>query len=79
MQPHFVGESVQQKHRLSPGCVDLVPLHRDTGESAQAEVVDGTKLAAVPGKRRETSRILSQHARLIVCVKDLKVNNDLGT
>lgn len=51
-QPHLVGQSVQQQHRLPPGCVDLVPLHWDAGKSTQAEVVDGAKLAAVP-KRKE--------------------------
>lgn len=47
-QPHLIGQSVQQQHRLPPGCVDLVPLHGDAGESTQTEVVDGTKLPAVP-------------------------------
>lgn len=49
-QPHFVGQSMQQKHRLPPRRVDLVPLHGNAGKSTQSEVVDGTKLAAVPGK-----------------------------
>lgn len=53
-QPHLVGQSVQQQHRLPPGSIDLIPLHGDTGESTQAEVVDGSKLAAVP-KQKETN------------------------
>ncbi len=60
-QPHFVGQSVQQQHRLPPGCVDLIPLHGDTGESTQTEVVDGTELAAVP-EQKQTIQILSQKA-----------------
>lgn len=60
-QPHFVGQSVQQQHRLPPGCVDLIPLHWDAGESTEAEVVDRTKLAAVP-EHKQTIQILSQQA-----------------
>lgn len=47
-ETHFAGESVEKQYGLSPGCVDLIPLHRDAGEAAQAEVVDGAKLPAVP-------------------------------
>lgn len=54
-QPHLVGQSVQQQHRLPPGCVDLIPLHWDTGESTQTEVVDGTKLTAVPKNKQTNS------------------------
>lgn len=53
VQPHLVGECVQQQHRLAPGSVDLVPLHGDTGESTQPEVVDGSKLAAVPDRKEK--------------------------
>ena len=58
-QPHLVGQSVQQQHRLPPGCVDLIPLHRDARESAESEVVDGTELAAVP-EHKQTIQSLSQ-------------------
>lgn len=58
-QPHLVGQRMQQQHRLAPGGVDLIPLHWDAGESTQAEVVDGPKLAAVP-KQKQTTQILSQ-------------------
>lgn len=54
-QPHLVGQSVQQQHRLPPSSVDLIPLHRDAGESTQAEVVDGSKLAAVPKQKEANS------------------------
>lgn len=47
-QPHLIGQSVQQQHRLAPSCIDLVPLHGDAGESTQTEVVDCAKLATVP-------------------------------
>lgn len=47
-QAHLVGEGVQQQHRLSPGCVDLIPFNRDAWQPTQTKVVDGTKLTAVP-------------------------------
>lgn len=49
-QPHLIGQSVQQQHRLAPGCIDLVPLHGDAGESPQTEVVDCAELATVPSQ-----------------------------
>lgn len=52
-QTHFVGQSVQQQHCLPPSCVNLIPLHWDTGKSTQTEVVDGTKLAAVPAQQKK--------------------------
>lgn len=30
-QPHLVRESMQQQDSLTPGSVDLVPLHRNAG------------------------------------------------
>lgn len=63
-QPHFVCESVQQQHRLSPGCVNFVPLHRGTGESTQTEVIDGTKLPTVPGQEKKQT---SQWALIYFC------------
>ncbi|KAG7227933.1 hypothetical protein INR49_013727, partial [Caranx melampygus] len=71
-QPHFVGQSVQQEHCLPPGCINLIPLHRDTGESTQAEIVDGTKLAAVPGQEKKQFRFPS--VKLNLAVTHLVVN-----
>ncbi len=76
-QPHLVGQSMKQQHRLPPGCIDLIPLHWDTRESTQAEVVDGTKLAAVP-KKRQTIKILSQLA-VIFFFLEACVSYFLGT
>lgn len=51
LEAHFVGERVEQQHRLSPGGVDLVPLHGNAGEAAKPEVIYCAKLAAVPARR----------------------------
>ena len=59
---------MQQQHRLPPGCVDLIPLHWDTGESTQAEVIDGTKLPTVPGQeQKQTIENLSQRVSIRFC------------
>ena len=64
-EAHLVGQGMQQQHRLAPGGVDLVPLHRDAGQPAQAEVVDGAELTAVPapqGGQRNISPTLHYSA-----------------
>lgn len=67
-QTHFVCQSMQQQHRLPPGSVYLIPLDWDTGKSTQTEVVDSTKLAAVPEQQQEqTIYILSQQAFIYFC------------
>lgn len=71
---------MQQQHRLPPSCVDLIPLHRNAGQPTQAEVVDGAKLAAVPGKEQHRL-LLSAGSHLFLtliwlqtssCVPDMK-------
>lgn len=80
---------MQQQHRLPPGCVDLIPLHWDTGKSTQTEVVDGTKLAAVPEQQQEQELFtfsVNRHLFIFVqiyvehvCIPDVKCGiEDIG-
>ena len=66
-EAHLVGQGVQQQHRLAPGGVDLVPLHRDAGQPAQAEVVDGAELTAVPAPQGGQSNISALDS--VLCLK----------
>lgn len=52
-QTHLIGQGVEQQHRLTPGGIDLIPFHGNTGQATQSEVIDGAKLSTVPGGRRE--------------------------
>lgn len=42
---HLACECCEQQCRLTPRSIDLTPIHRRTRQSAQAEVVNGTKMA----------------------------------
>ena len=39
---------MEQKHRLAPGCIDLLPLYRHTRRPAEPEAADGAKGAIEP-------------------------------
>lgn len=60
LQAHFVGQGMQQQHSLPPGSIDLIPFHRNAGETAKPEVIYCAKLPAVPVIRR----IINKCARL---------------
>lgn len=33
-QAHLVGKGMEKQNSLPPGCIDLIPFHRDTWEAA---------------------------------------------
>ena len=48
LQTHLIGQSMEQQHCLAPGSIDFIPLHRNTGQATQSEIIDCAKLSAVP-------------------------------
>lgn len=42
---------LQQQYSLTPGCIDLVPLHRSVSSAAQAEAANGAKGAIMPDSK----------------------------
>jgi len=48
LQAHFVSKGMQKQHSLPPGCIDLIPFYRNTGETAKSEVIYCAKLTTVP-------------------------------
>lgn len=44
---------MEQQHCLAPGSIDFIPLHRNTGQATQSEIIDCAKLSAVPTEKEK--------------------------
>ena len=46
----FASQGMEKKRCLSPGCIDLTPLHLNVGKAPQTETVDCAKVTIMPNK-----------------------------
>jgi len=68
-----LGHDVEQQDSLSPGGVDLVPLHRAVGEAAQPEAADGAKVAIHPDAEQAVQHVGALQAlELVLRSPDLR-------